>query len=88
MARTRTAIPLAWTRHLKGKDKEDFEIVLRNSTLVLSRLKTILEDELLELQKQEINPSAFETPNWPYLQAYVNGRKSQIKNIIDHISFI
>lgn len=75
----------AWTQHLSGKDKEDFEVIVRNSTLLLTRLKEIIEESERALQSQSYSVKDFEDPNWSHKQAFRNGelaRLSKLKALI------
>lgn len=77
-----------WTRNLTDATaKKDFEIIVRNSTLLLTRLKEIIE----EAEKAEISQSGsyadFEDPNWSHKQAFRNGSLSQLKKLKDLIPF-
>ena len=67
-------IPLVWTKNLKGQSKKDFEIVLRNSTLVTSRLKEILQERRKTLEKYQDYDSA----SWSHKQAHQNGRQEEL----------
>lgn len=78
-----------WTKHLKTKRaRDDFEVVLRNSTQVLSRLYELLDEDLESLETQELSPKSFEEPNWAEKQAYINGRKYQLKQTKALLEFI
>jgi len=78
-----------WTKHLgKPEEKERFEKVLRNSTIVLSRLLEILEEEENLLDNQETSPSQFDNPSWAHKQAFRLGEKSRIKKLKDLLGFI
>ena len=75
----------AWTQHLTGKEKDDFEVIVRNSTLLLTRLKQIIEDSERSLQSQAYSLKDFEDPNWSHKQAFRNGelaRLSKLKALI------
>lgn len=83
------AIALEWVKSLPTeKERKDFEKVLRNSLLVLNRLYEILDERQRNLDNQEINPKDFDTPNWPYKQAYRSGQKSVLKDLKDLFNFL
>jgi hypothetical protein len=76
-----------WTRHIRDPVKKaDFEKVIRNSSLLLSRLKEILEEEKRSLDSQDASLESFSDPNWPYKQAFNLGQKARIEKLISLIS--
>lgn len=89
MSRSSKSLSLAWTKHLTTpKERKDFESLVRNSTLVLSRMKAILQEELETQLKQETTTSDFEDPNWPYKQAFRNGTKASLHKLKDLFNFL
>lgn len=81
-------LPLIWTKHLKQEKREDFEKLLRNSSIVLSRLKEILLEKEASLTTQEMSTECYKDSGWPYLQAHLNGRKAEIKELKALLDFI
>jgi hypothetical protein len=77
----------AWTQHLSGKDKDDFEVIVRNSTLLLTRLKEIIEESERALHSQSHSVSDFSDPNWSHKQAFRNGELARLKKMKDLIPF-
>lgn len=77
------ALSVLWTRHLPKKDKETFEKTVRNSVTVLSRLKTILDEEYESILKEEQSSSDFSDASWSHKQAFRNGEKARLKKIKD-----
>lgn len=75
-------IAVKWFKHLKGNDQKDFEVTLRNSTLVLGRLREILQEDLRGLEKVEMSESSYENPSWAYNQAHINGRKAELTKLL------
>jgi len=69
------------------QDKEGLKAHLLNSgdMVALVRLKELLKDRLEEVQKREISPSAYNSPNWPFLQAHTNGQISTLKWIVEDL---
>lgn len=73
---------LGWTKHLSDPaDKERFELQVVSSKPVLDRVKKIIEEQVEDTDTSELSIKQFETPNWPYLQAYKNGFKSALMTI-------
>jgi hypothetical protein len=74
-----------WTRHLSTpEDKEQFRKSISRQTV--KRLDDIVGILLNDLEKSEISPKNYDTPNWAYKQAHSNGYKqamSTIKSILD-----
>jgi hypothetical protein len=82
-------LPVQWTKHLKdSKSKEDFELLLRNSTTVLSRLLDIIKEEEETLQRGQYSYEDFKDPNWHYKQAFRNGESKRLKQTRELLSFI
>lgn len=77
-----------WTKHLKDQEaKAEFEKLLRNSTISLGRLREILEDKLQALDRSEVKTDNYDSPNWAFRQADLNGTRRILMNIIDLLSF-
>lgn len=81
-------LSLEWTKNLKGKEKEDTEATIRNSRVVLGRLKEIIEERNTALQKNEVSPSSFDSPNWALNQAYINGQRYALQDLLKLLSFL
>lgn len=89
MINRRKNLSLQWTSHLKtAKEKEDFEATLRHSLSVLTRLKTILGEKRELLEGQEGSDEQYSSPSWTFLQAHRNGRKQELKELTELLSFI
>lgn len=80
-------LALSWTNHLKGDAKKDFEGLVRNSTTVLGRLKTIIEQREADILKDESSPKDYDSPSWAYKQAHNNGRKEELRRLKELLSF-
>ena len=76
-----------WTRNLPEDKRKEFEGLVRNSTLLLTRLKEIIEEAEQSEISQSSSLSDFKDPNWPYKQAFRNGSLSQLKKLKDLIPF-
>lgn len=59
--------------HLKGEEKENFEVYFRNSRQILERLQFIIEQKIKKSNTDKISDEGYNTPNWPYKQADHNG---------------
>jgi hypothetical protein len=82
-------LPLVWTKHIKEPEKrEDFEKLLRNSTTVLSRLQDILQEKEASLTSAEQSPETYRAAGYPYLQAHMNGRRAELREIQALLNFI
>jgi len=78
---------LTWTKHLKTKEeRERFEKVLRGSSILITRLLQILEEEEQALSNIEVSSQEFDNPSWAYKQAFRLGEKSRIKKLKDLLS--
>lgn len=65
-----------WTKHLAEDQKERFKSQIIGARDVLERLEEILREEEAQLDRSEIDPNSFDTPNWDYKQAYKNGYRA------------
>lgn len=76
----------AWTRHLKeGDEKERFKNSVLGSKIVLERLNVILKELEDEQARIERNTQIYESPNWAFKQAHLNGFSdclNKVKKII------
>lgn len=72
----------AWTQHLRDEnEKERFKDRLLRSKEVLERLSDILKKEEDEITNRELNPNSFGSASWPYEQAFLCGKRAQLKTI-------
>ena len=83
-----SSLPLPWTKHLKGKEKEDFESLLRNSTRVLSRFRDLITEREADITRQETSLETYKDTGWPYLQAHLNGRKAELQELKKLLEFL
>ena len=72
---------------LKGAQTPEAKLerkaVIKASVPFIKILKEILEDELNNLESNEIKSDVYNTSNWAYLQADINGAKRTYKKVID-----
>jgi hypothetical protein len=74
-----------WTRNLNPEDKERFKNAYAGSKTVLDRQVEILDQMESDVNDLEINPKAYDIPNWSHRQADLNGYRralKQVKNLI------
>lgn len=71
--------PSAWSAHLQGEPKKNFEDLLGINNKVLDRLSTICYNMLNELEDKS---SDFDTPNWALRQANLVGQRVALEKII------
>lgn len=83
---TNKAIPLDWVKNLDNK--EEFEKYLRNSTLLVKRLRQIVQDRLQVLEKDSINRKNYDSPSWAYQQADYNGEVRGLQYILQLTDFM
>lgn len=81
------SISLTWVKNLPEDKKDDFELVLRNSTLILGRLRDILKEELQSTYEIETLKD-FEDPNWSHKQAFRNGDRARIRKVLSLLEFL
>lgn len=77
-----------WTREIRDEEaRKNFELIVRNSTLLLTRLKGILEEAERSLISQSATMDDFKDPNWSHKQAFRNGELGCIRKMKDLIPF-
>jgi len=75
-------LPLVWFQGISDPEKkQDFENSLRNSTIALDRLYTIMDMYLDELEDKEMNEIHFADPEWAVRQAFYLGQKKTLRKI-------
>lgn len=78
-----------WTQQLKTTDeKERFLQALKNDTLVLGRLREILEEDIAALSRREVRMDSYDSPSWAYRQAHLNGVAQTLQGLRDLLSFL
>lgn len=81
-----------WTKDIKSTgDLEgavQFEGVLRQQleSVVFKRMRAILEEELVSIDRSSISSNMYDNPNWAYKQAHNIGRKQQIVDLLELIT--
>lgn len=83
-------IPSDWVKHLNQdpEKRENFEKTVRNSFLVLSHLKTIIDEKIEQVASSEIKESNYSEPSWAYLQAHRNGKREGLHKIRELLNFL
>ena len=76
-----------WTKHLQGQEKDDFELIVRNSTLLLTRLRQIFQERENEIINSQYSLNDFDSPSWALKTAYRNGQLADLKSLKDLIPF-
>ncbi len=76
-----------WTKNLKTQEEKDnFNNQLLGARPVLERLQELLNEKEVELDRSERRLSAYETPNWAYIQAHKNGCASMLQSVKELIN--
>jgi hypothetical protein len=73
---------LKWTAGMDPSEAKIMETEYNGSKAVRDRLATMLQKEIAARQKKGRSEIAYESPNWQYLQADVNGATRAIEHII------
>lgn len=75
-------VAIAWTKNLKSdKEKEDFKQALLHDTLILGRLKELIDEFIVELENSRESAEGYKEPNWAYKQADTVGGIRNLKRI-------
>ncbi len=82
MSRQTNKLPSVWFHGVDPEKKTEFEGAIRNSTVALSRLYSIMEMYLDELEQREFSEKSFECPEWANLQAFYLGQKKSIHKMM------
>ncbi len=71
-----------WTQGLNDQDKETMEKRFKSNTILMSRLRNIIEGLDKEAETKSLSTSTFDKPNWANAQAYLVGQRSTYKQIL------
>lgn len=82
-------LPLKWFGTLTGEGKKNFhQLIVTNATnKVIIRLREIIEQQKKEIERLELTPAEYDNPSWATKQAYFNGQKYAMKQILDLLEF-
>lgn len=81
-------LDLRWTKDLPDEQsRQDLEVIVRNSTILLTRLKQIIEDREKSLINLGLSLEDFKDNNWSHKQAHRNGSLTELKRIKELIPF-
>lgn len=78
-------LSLKWTKGLSEDRAENLEKLVRNSTIVLSRLKEIIEEDL---RQDKVTESDYDNPSWAYYQAHKNGKMEYARQMLSLLAFL
>jgi hypothetical protein len=82
-------LPVQWLSHLpQGKERDELENLIRNSTTVLGRLRDIVLKEIEGIEHWEKNPNYYDNPCWSHKQAHMNGQRSSYQDLLRLLSFM
>lgn len=74
----------AWLKGAQTPEaKNERRKIIVAGTPALKLLKEILEYELNNLEDNELKSDVYNTSNWAYLQADINGAKRTYRKVID-----
>lgn len=72
-----------WTSHLKdAEEKANFEREVLSAKRVLERLRDILTSNVQGIERAERSTKAYDSPNWEYRTAHVNGYKGHYEDVM------
>lgn len=75
-----------WTSHIKDpEEKARFLNHIQSAKPVLERLLNILKEREAAIDQIERSVKQFEIPNWDYRQAFYNGERAQVAQIVSII---
>lgn len=85
------SLPSLWISHLPTKDTkqiDDFSAAIRNSTILSSRLLTILEQMYDKLENAELQSKFYDSPSVSHQQAFNAGKKAALKEVMQLFDFL
>lgn len=72
-----------WTQTIRDPaDKDRFEKQIYSAKPVLNRLIDILREDERALNHSETDLKTFESPNWHYRQAFKNGQRNKLEDVL------
>ena len=74
-------LPVQWTAHLDGEEKEDFEKYVRNSSSLLERLADIIDKKIDATERMSMDKDLYKSPSWAYMQADANATVRTLRDI-------
>lgn len=82
-------LSLQWTNGVKDPDeKKNLEASIRGSSIALLRLKALAEGKLKGILNTESGLHQYENSAWSHFQAHQNGRKQELKDILELLAFL
>jgi hypothetical protein len=77
----------AWTKHLKTQEEKDkFVKGLQSCKWVFERQAELLNEIKNDIDKAEVSPRIYDSPNWEYRQAHINGFKQHHNMVMNLIN--
>lgn len=74
-------LPLAWSKGLSAKEKDDLEYVLRNNKILIGAFLNLLDQMEQEEARADTNLSEYDSPSWSHKQADRNGARRAYRKI-------
>lgn len=76
----------SWVKGLKGEAESEVRESFQHSTVMRSRLMTLLEEKLAASNANSRSKDNYSLAGWPYLQADAVGYERALKEVISLIS--
>ncbi len=69
-----------WTKHITDpEEREQYQRSLVAAKWILEAQNKILDTLEQDLDRQELNPRAYDSPNWSHKQAHLNGFRQALR---------
>lgn len=82
-------LPIDWIKNLSDEQsKKDFELILRNSTTVTTRIVELLQERLKTLESKQLDPVGYDKASWAYKQADYIGSKREIMHFLSLFNYL
>lgn len=73
-------VQLDWIKDLPPNEKEEFIKSLRNSKIVLDKLREIVYNR--GIKTEDVKSVDYDSPSWSHKQAHQNGKREAFQEVI------
>ena len=77
---------ISWTKGLNKDQKSEIERDFKASLLLRKRLALVCQSKIDESNSSSRSKSAYESPNWAYVQADARGYERALEDVISLIT--
>lgn len=81
-------LPLDWIKDLDQKQREELEKQLRAARKPLLKIRQLVINKLVQLEKEQVSKRNYDSPSWAYLQADINGEVRGLQYYLQLTDFL